>query len=387
MSKRFSARHMQSSPASGSHATQNGTDDDDVQTNGSGAEEPSANQASKIPSISASILASVYYISISVCLTIFNKMLFARTHTIHPTILLLCQSLTAILVLNIAAIFNYITLPKLRMLVTPSVARTYALLYFTQLAMLLTSLLALKLTSLLMYNTLRRTSIMFVVVLHALQLRTPPTMATLAAAVIVTGGAIYASRSDLAFDATGYSLALCANLVTSFYLILVRPVRDKLSVTNIQLVYLNAAANIPALFLIIFISRPPARQLLESLLTSPTILLLFLASCILSTVINHAIFLNTTVNDPVAQSIAAQLKDVVLLFLSVAFIDDPSKRAHGNIHGALTGFAGSVVYAIGKLHARFANQQSFKPVPSSELSQKDSPPDPGSQTARETSQT
>lgn len=382
MRKRSSVRQMQSPPPTVSSTAQNGTENDAIQTNLSEIEEQSLDQVPKVPSISTSILASLYYISTSVCLTIFNKMLFARTQTVHPTILLFCQSLTSIIVLNIAATFNYITLPKIHILISTTILKAYAPLYFSQLAMLLTSLLALKLTSLLMYNTLRRTSIMFVVVLHALQSRTKPTLTTLAASIIITIGAIYASRSDLAFDATGYSLALCANLVTSFYLILVRPVRDKLSVTNIQLVYLNAVANIPTLLLIMSISRPSARQLLESIITKPTLFFLFLASCILSTVINHAIFLNTTVNDPVAQSIAAQLKDVVLLFLSVAFIDDPSKRAHGNVQGALTGFVGSLVYAIGKM-----KYQGYQAVRTSEPPTESPISNPNSQTPRETSQT
>lgn len=386
MSKRSSIRHMNAPLPSDPAAAGDDGKGDATRTPATGGELPT-DETSKPPSILKSILASLYYISVSVCLTIFNKMLFARTQAVHPAILLFCQSLTAILVLNIAATFNHITLPKLNILVSTPSVKAYAPLYFTQLAMLLTSLLALKLTSLLMYNTLRRTSIMFVVALHALQTHTRPTFATITAAVIVTLGAIYASRADLAFDATGYSLALCANLVTSFYLVLVRPVRDKLSVSNIQLVYLNAVANLPTLFLIILILQPSASQLLQSLITSPELSFLFLASCALSTVINHAVFLNTTVNDPVAQSIAAQLKDVVLLFLSVAFIDDPAKRAHGNVQGALTGFVGSVVYAIGKLYTRWTDSRASTTARAPHPQPQHATPDDQAQLVRPPSQT
>lgn len=69
-------------------------------------------------------------------------------------------------------------------------------------------------------------------------------------------------------------------------------------------------------------------------------------------VINHAIFVNTTTNDAIAQSIASQLKDVVLLVLSIAFVDDPAQRASGNLQGVFVGFMGSVVYGIGKLRGK-----------------------------------
>lgn len=150
--------------------------------------------------------------------------------------------------------------------------------------MLLTSSLALKLASFFLYNTLRITGIMFVIGLHAQQCRTRTTLTTLAATVIITDGAIYASTSDLAFDTTSYSLTLCANLVTAFYPTLVRPVQNKESIINIQLAYLKAVTNIPILLLTMFISKPSVRQFLLSIVTKPILFFLFLASCTLSRV-------------------------------------------------------------------------------------------------------
>lgn len=80
-----------------------------------------------------------------------------------------------------------------------------------------------------------------------------------------------------------------------------RPPRArKFLVTNIQLVYLNAVVNIPAFLLTVFFSRPLARQFLQPIITKPTLFLLFRASCILSTVINHTIFLNSIGKNPIS---------------------------------------------------------------------------------------
>lgn len=81
-----------------------------------------------------------------------------------------------------------------------------------------------------------------------------------------------------------------------------------------------------------------------------------MCSCSIAVVINHAIFVNTTTNDAIAQSIASQLKDVVLLIISIVFIDDPAQRAAGNLQGVFVGFLGSLVYGIGKLRERKATK-------------------------------
>lgn len=112
-----------------------------------------------------------------------------------------------------------------------------------------------------MHNTLHKTSVTSVIGRNALQLQTNTTLTTQAGTAIITIGAIYASTSDYAFYGTGCSLILRSNMVTVFFFILVHPARDKLSITNIQLVHLNAVANIPTLFIILFISRPSDRQL------------------------------------------------------------------------------------------------------------------------------
>lgn len=211
-----------------------------------------------------------------------------------------------------------------------------------------------------MYNTLRRASMVFVVAIYSLLNRSRPPLYTLAATMLVTSGAVFASSTDLAFDPLGYSLAFVANLSTAIYLVLVVPVRDKLKISNIQLVFVNALANIPILVVITLIWPPRNGFLMQ--FNDVQFSLLFLCSCILAMLINHSTFVNTTVNDAIAQSVASQLKDVVLLIVSVVFIDDPSSRAKGNLRGVMIGFFGSLVYGIGKVNDRLRNSTAEIPV-------------------------
>lgn len=296
------------------------------------------------------ILAALYYIAVSVSLTLFNKLLFAKFPASDPPFLLLCQSVTAVSILITMNFFSKFHPPNL--LSWPkSNFQTYAPLYFSNLIMLLTSLIALKFTSLLMYNTLRRTSMIFVVVIHCVMHKTRPSPYTVAATALVTFGALIASTTDLAYDPLGYALAFTANVSTAIYLVLIRPVRDKLQLSNLQLIFVNALANIPLLILIIAFFPPKDGLLLQ--FSNPAFAFLFFCSCALAMVINHAIFLNTTTNDAIAQSIASQLKDVVLLITSILFVDDASQRATGNLQGVLVGFSGSLVYGVGKVLKKY----------------------------------
>ena len=69
-----------------------------------------------------------------------------------------------------------------------------------------------------------------------------------------------------------------------------------------------------------------------------------MASCVLAFSLNYAIFLNTSLNSALTQTICGNLKDVVVIlvgyhtFGGVAF--DPL-----NFLGILLGFAGTVSYA------------------------------------------
>lgn len=310
----------------------------------------------------APLLAASYYIFTSASLTVFNKLLFSHFPASHPPLLLLCQSLTALIILTVMSLMRRFEPPSLRRWARAEL-RAYAPLFAASLTMLLTSLLALQLTSLLMYNTLRRTSIIFVVTLHSLMHASRPSVYTVAATALITLGAVVATSTDLTFDLVGYSLAFAANASTAAYLVLLRPVRDRLSLTNLQLLYVNALVSVPCLA-VVLVLMPPTGSILP-LFSNVMFVALFFCSCSFAMVITHAIFVNTTVNDAIAQTIAAQLKDVLLLVCSVLFVDDPKGRGKGNLIGVGIGFIGSLVYGVGKLkdrNARASEESSSSPT-------------------------
>jgi hypothetical protein len=322
-------------------------------------------------SLAVSVGASLYYISVSVLLTSSNKLLFDRFPVVDAPALVLGQSVAALAAFLLLVGAGRLALPRpwtwpLRTLVLYLV---YLAAYATT---IVTALLALSLTSMLMCNTLRRTSIVFVVAFEALTYRAWPSRYTILATALSVYGALHAARGDLKYHQQGYAVAFLANVSSSIYLVMVRPVRDLLDVSNLQLQFLNTVFIIPILVCAMALS-PLAPH--HSLTTGAhprdaAFYFLFVSSCLLAMTITHATYISTTVNSAVTHVIAALVKDAILLLVSLLF-DSGHDRAKGTtITGVLLSLLGSVVYGAGKVvqssrDARAARKPRVRPpVPS-----------------------
>jgi hypothetical protein len=301
------------------------------------------------------VFAALYYIGASTSLTIFNKLLFNAFSAVDPLLLLLFQALTTL------SLFAALTVTKrFRVPILPTdrnVFLAYLPLLLSYAVMLTTSLIALRFTSLLMYNSIRRTSLLFVVVLHSWSTKSYPAIYTVTATGLTLAGALVASMTDLEFDPFGYSLAILANASTAIFLVLLRPVRDRLNYTNMQLLFFNTLCITPLLGCLLFV-MPPQRSILPLFSSSSRFCILFALSCAMAVVITHATYVNTTVNDAVTQTVSAQVKDVLLLSVSYFYIDSAAGRASGNVFGVAIGFCGSVIYGFGKLRESRAETPS-----------------------------
>lgn len=298
--------------------------------------------------------SAAYYITISISLTLFNKLLFQR-HSLEPVHILLAQCITTLTVLQILSAFRLRSAVSLNSL-SPSQLCTHLPLLISYMGMLLFGMAALSETSLLMYHTLRRTSIIPVLLLQWHFDRRMPTKYTwIATAVIVSGGSA-AIKSNLRWEPKTYALAFSANITTAYYLTRLKHVRDSLNISNLQLVYLNNMFAFP-LLLALFLANPP-QAATWALFRNTIFTVMFVCSSLLAIVLNHAVYVNTTVNDAIAHTVSCQVKDMLLLIISVVFIDDAKYRSTGMLLGALVEFSGSVIFAIGKI--KNASSESSK---------------------------
>lgn len=300
---------------------------------------------SKANNLFTSVMSATYYISVSVMLTTVNKIMFNRFPLLDASIIVIGQAITTVLVLSFLSIVGQFDLPSFRNFSTKSLL-AYAVFFTTYAFTVLSSLVALRQTSLLMCNTLRRTSMLFVVVTHAVFHKSFPSRHTVLATGLILYGAFRASQSDLQVDHRSIATIFVANLSSSLYLVFVKPVRKTLNLTNIQLQFMNATLLVPVLY---YMTYNSSSSVLFLYAQNVSFLALFTTSCGLAMIITHATYVNTSVNNAVTQVVAAQIKDVILALVSYIAVDDAASRADGRALGVLLSFGGSAAYAYGKV--------------------------------------
>lgn len=293
---------------------------------------------------STSAVAAAYYVPVSVALTSLNKIILNKFPLLDPSFIVLGQALTALIAFLILAAAGRFSPPRPLQWSRKSLS-IYAIFFVTYATTIISSLQALSRTSMLMCNTLRRTSMLFVVATHATIYRSWPSRCTVIATFFTLYGAFRAASADLRFDSQGYATVVFANVSSSLYLVLVRPVRDSLQFTNLQLQFCNTFCIAPVLIAALYAS---SGNILFHYMRDITFLLLFMLSCTLAIIITHATYVNTTVNDAVTQVVAAQVKDLILMLISYVAIDDASHRGDGHSIGVFLSFFGSLIYVYGK---------------------------------------
>lgn len=294
--------------------------------------------------VTTAIVSSIYYITIAVLLTVFNKLLF-DVHFISPVLILLSQACVTLTTLFTLSHFGVRSSVRPRSF-SKSQLLSHLPLAVCHLATLLLGLAALKSTSMLLFHTLRRSGIVITVLLQWHLDGRPPKLSTLLSMLlIVTGGTVTVS-SNLRFEPMSYFLAFVCNCTGAYFLTRLKYVRDILDISNLQLLALNNMYSFPVL-LAMFALNPPSVNTLV-LFYSWKFCAVFICSAVFAVVLNHASYLNTTTNGAITHVICCLVKDLFLLAASVFFIDKPEYRSNGMLLGAAIEFSGSAVYAIGK---------------------------------------
>ncbi|WMV42625.1 hypothetical protein MTR67_036010 [Solanum verrucosum] len=192
--------------------------------------------------------------------------------------------------------------------------------------------------------------------------------------VIIVFGAFVAGARDLSFDFYGYAIVFLSNITTAIYLATIARIGSvfslscnlftlisflDLSNTSINpgkssglnsfgLMWCNGIVCGPFLLVWTLIRGDLALTMDFPYLFSPGFLVVMLMSCILAFFLNYSIFLNTTLNSAVTQTICGNLKDLFTISLGW-FIFGGLPFDLLNVLGQLLGFVGSGLYAYYKL--------------------------------------
>nr|VDC83953.1 unnamed protein product [Brassica rapa] len=202
-----------------------------------------------------------------------------------------------------------------------------------------------------MYTTLRRTTVAFTMVIEYLLTGQRYTRSIIGSVGVILFGAFFAGARDLSFDFYGYGVVFLANITTAVYLATISRTGKSSGLNSFGLMWCNGIICGPILMIWTYVCGDLERTINFPHLFSPGFMVVLLCSCVLAFFLNYSIFLNTTLNSALTQTICGNMKDVFTVGLGwLLFGGLPFDLM--NVIGQLFGFFGSGLYAYYKIIGR-----------------------------------
>lgn len=168
---------------------------------------------------------------------------------------------------------------------------------------------------------------------------------------IIILGALVAGARDLSFDSYSYTVVFMSNICTAIYLASVARVGKSSGLNSFGLMWCNGLLCGPILLCWTFIRGDLELTMNFPYLLFPGFQVVMLLSCILAFLLNYSVFLNTTLNSALTQTICGNLKDLFTIGIGwLLFGGLPFDLL--NVIGQSLGFLGSCFYAYCKLKGK-----------------------------------
>ncbi|XP_009628552.1 UDP-N-acetylglucosamine transporter UGNT1-like [Nicotiana tabacum] len=199
-----------------------------------------------------------------------------------------------------------------------------------------------------MYTTLRRTTVFFTMLAEYFLTGKKHSSYVVTCVGIIILGAFVAGARDLSFDYYSYTIVLVSNITTAVYLACIANIGESSGLNSFGLMWCNGIICTPILLLwTAFSGDLEATINFPYLYTAGFQAVIFL-SCVLAFLLNYCVFLNTTINSALTQTVCGNLKDFFTVgFGWIVFRELPFDLL--NVVGQCVGFLGSGLYAYCKL--------------------------------------
>ncbi|XP_057508630.1 UDP-N-acetylglucosamine transporter UGNT1-like isoform X2 [Actinidia eriantha] len=202
-----------------------------------------------------------------------------------------------------------------------------------------------------MYTTLRRTTVAFTMVMEYLLVGQKHSLSVVCSVAIIIFGALVAGARDLSFDSYSYAVVFISNICTAIYLASVARVGKSSGLNSFGLMWCNGLLCGPILLFWTLAKGDLEVTMNFPHLFSPGFQVVMLLSCILAFLLNYSVFLNTTLNSALTQTICGNLKDLFTIGIGwLLFGGLPFDSL--NVIGQSLGFLGSSLYAYCKLKGK-----------------------------------
>ncbi|KAG6423427.1 hypothetical protein SASPL_113823 [Salvia splendens] len=312
--------------------------------------------------------AAISYMACAVLLVLFNKAALSSYNFPSANVITLSQMISSCCLLYVLRRSKLISFnanesvassDSSNMLVSIQTLIRTSPLALTYLLYMLVTMESVRGVNVPMYTTLRRTTVVFTMIVEYLLVRQKYTRPILGSVTLIVLGAFIAGSRDLSFDSYSYLVVFLSNFTTAIYLATIARIGKSSGLNSFGLMWCNGILCAPVLLLWTLFRGDLEMTISFPYLLSPGFLVkhvidalviraVLLFSCILAFFLNYSIFLNTTLNSALTQTICGNLKDLFTITLGWAIFGGlPFDLL--NVIGQLLGFIGSGLYAYYKL--------------------------------------
>ncbi|EFJ34914.1 hypothetical protein SELMODRAFT_227486 [Selaginella moellendorffii] len=311
------------------------------------------------------ILAALSYMACAVLLVMFNKAALSTYSFPCANVITLLQIICSICLLYTLRYWNWITFENepleiilgkegstsKRLLVPMRTFKRTLPLSFSYLMYMVIGMASLRGVSVPMYTTLRRTTVLFTMAMEYAIMGQRHSREVICSVGVIVFGAFLAGARDFSFDTAGYSLVVISNVTTAIYLAVIARLGKVTGLNSFGLMWCNSLVCLPILLVWTWLTGE-----LHSATDFPALYehgfqAVLVLSCILAFIFNYTIFLNTSLNSPLTQTMCGNIKDLGTIFLGwLLFGGLPFDWL--NVLGQALGFLGSGFYAYCKLHGK-----------------------------------
>jgi len=205
-----------------------------------------------------------------------------------------------------------------------------------------------KLVSIPMFLTVRRTTTLFTLAAEYLVLGLVASRSVAAGVLLTVLGALVAGADSLRTDWLGFAFVVGNNVMTAASWSATKRFSDRFRLTRFGLTYYNACVALPLCVVLAaaggefqYVARHPQ-------IGSPGMLLALFGASALGVLMNWVTFLAVTQTSPLATSITGNVKDIFATFLGAAIFRDFTPT-FPRVAGIAISFVGSAVFSLAKL--------------------------------------
>nr|GMC53954.1 UDP-sugar transporter sqv-7-like [Ipomoea batatas] len=306
------------------------------------------------------VFVAISYMACAVLLVMFNKAALSSYNFPCANVITLFQMLSSTALLYALRSWKIISFTvqesQTTLTNTPLIVPFKTLVHtlpvaISYLVYMLVSMESIRGISIPMYTTLRRTTVAFTMVAEYIIVGRKHTSHIVACVGIIILGAFVAGSRDLSFDFYSYAIVFTSNITTAIYLACIARVGESSGLNSFGLMWCNGIICAPVLLIWTACNGDLGVTLEFSYFYTSGFQALMVLSCVMAFLLNYCVYLNTTINSALTQTICGNLKDFFTIgFGWLVFGGLPFDLL--NVVGQCMGFLGSGLYAYCKLKGK-----------------------------------